>query len=153
MARTFSFERDPALTFLPLSVRRKLDLAGLKLSLAGWQALPLADRSALVDADVDDDTSAAFAAALHAAAARAGVALEPLPSPTGPWPWRAPAVPPTLAARLADLRLALDDAAWAALPDEDRYALLKLAGAKREPERLRDALAEIAAARPGARPA
>ncbi len=150
MGRIFSFERDPALTFLPLSVRRKLDLAGLKLSLAGWQALPLSNRRALVDAEVDDDTSAAFAAGLRATAAGAGIALDSLPAPTGPWPWRAPAVPPALGERLAALGLALEDTAWAALPDEDRYALLKLAGAKREPERLRDALSEI---RRRARPA
>lgn len=37
-----------ALTWLPLAVRYKLDLASLKLSLRLWQALPRGDREALV---------------------------------------------------------------------------------------------------------
>jgi hypothetical protein len=149
MARIFSFERElyATLDLVPLAVRRRLDLAGLKISLAGWQALPDVDRRALADAaasGVDDDASVtAFAETLRAAAARAGVTLAHLPLPAGHWPWRGPTVPPVLGARLVELQATLDDATWSSLSDEDRYVLLKLADAKREHERLRAALVEL----------
>jgi hypothetical protein len=149
MARIFSFERElyATLDLVPLAVRRKLDLAGLKISLAGWQALPDVDRRALAGAaafGLDDDASvAAFSETLRAAAARAGVALAHLPLPASPWPWRGPTVPPLLGAKLVEIHATLDDATWSSLSDEDRYVLLKLADAKREPERLRAALVEL----------
>ena len=135
----FSFERDlyATLDLVPLDVRRKLDLAGLKLSLEGWRALPLADRRALAEA-ADD----AFAPALGAAAARAGAALASLPA-SGPPPWRAPAVPAPLRDKLAELGAALSDAAWAGLPDGARYVLHKLSEKPRDDGRLRAALAEL----------
>ncbi len=74
MPRIFSFERElhATLDLMPLAIRRKLDLAGVKLSLDGWQAMAIADRRALVEAEVGDDASlAAFAASLRAAAERA----------------------------------------------------------------------------------
>ena len=45
----FSFE-DDGLEFIPLDVRRKLDLAGVKLSLSAWQRLSFEERRALVEA-------------------------------------------------------------------------------------------------------
>jgi hypothetical protein len=145
MPRIFSFERElyATLDLVPLTVRRKLDLADLKISLDGWQALPIAARRALADAVVDDGASiAAFVAVLRAAAERAGVVLKPL-LPAGAPPWRSPAVPAPLRARLAALRVELEDAAWAGLDDEARYALFTLAEKRREPERLSAALVEL----------
>jgi hypothetical protein len=143
MARIFSFERElhATLDLMPLTVRRKLDLAGLKLSLAGWQALPIADRRALAGVEVDDDASvASFTATLRAATARVGAPLEPL-SPRGLPAWRTPTLPPGLCARLLELAVSLDDPAWARLDDEARYALLKLSD--KHPDRLRIALVEL----------
>ena len=53
MPRVFSFERAlwEALDLVPMAVRRKLDLAELKLSPEGWQMLSLDDRRALRDAE------------------------------------------------------------------------------------------------------
>src|SRR5690349_9810986 len=117
--RIFSFERDihATLSFMPLAVRRKLDLAGCKISLEGWRALPLDDRRALVDARVDDDVRA-FADALREAAARAGVSLQPIAA--GEPAWRGASVP-------APLRETIAGDAWLGLDDETRYVLLKLA--------------------------
>jgi hypothetical protein len=140
MPRIFSFEREmyATLELVPLAVRRKLDLSGLKISLAGWQALPMADRRALVEAEVDDAASVArFTASLRAAAARSGVELRTIAVPSPP-PWRVPAAPEAVKARL-------DDEAWARLDDEARYAVLHLA-ARRSDEheaRLAAALVEL----------
>jgi hypothetical protein len=138
--RVFSFERAlwEALDLVPLGVRRNLDLAEVKLSLDGWQALPLDDRRALRDA-----TSEAFPALLRACAARAGVALSALPLPEGGPPWRSAEVPGAVRARLADLGAALDGEPWRALDDEARYVLAKLAEKKREPERFAVAAREL----------
>lgn len=139
MPRIFSFEREvyTTLELIPLSVRRKLDLAGVKLSLRGWQAMPETDRRALVAADEG------FASALEVAAERAGVALRPIP--VEPPRWRSPAVPTALRAALDALGRPLGDAAWAGLDDEARYVLCHLAGRDSEEQRarLRVALTEL----------
>ena len=145
MTTPLSFERDAyeTLDTIPLDVRRKLDLCGVKIALAGWRALPEGDRRALRDLDVLDAPSvSAFAASLRAAAERAGVSLDPLPA-KGPPPWRSADVPGPVRARAAELGAAVEAAAWRALDDGARYALLKLAEKRREPERFAAALAEL----------
>ena len=147
MPRIFSFEREiyATLSLMPLSVRRKLDLSGLKLSLDGWQAMSAADRRALAEAEVDDEASvAAFTAALREAVQRAGAALQPL-APLGRAPWRSPSVPPALAARLVEVGALLPDAVWSGLDDEARYVLLHLGarGSDEHRARLRTALLEL----------
>ena len=144
MGLVFSFDQPlwESLELVPVAVRRKLDLAERKLSLAGWQALSLADRRALRDAVVDEDAGA-FGALLHAAAGRAGVAVEALPLPGDGPPWRGPEAPEPVRARLAELGVTLGAPAWAALADEGRYVLWKLAEKKREPERFAAAVREL----------
>ncbi len=144
MPRVFSFEREThaTLDLMPFAVRRKLDLAGLKLSLEGWQALSLDARRALAAAEVEDEASVAqFTATLREVAEHAGARLDPLPDAAPPW--RVPAVPAALAAALSELGVALDDGTWAALDDEARFALVHLSVKRREPERLRAALVEL----------
>jgi hypothetical protein len=145
MARVFSFERDvlATLDLVPLTVRRKLDLAGVKVGLEAWQALPLAERRAMADADVEDDASVAvFAQAVRAAAARAGATITPLAN-AGPHPWRSPVAPPIVRERIAGLGAALDDARWASLDDDARYALVHLSKDAQREERLHLALYEL----------
>lgn len=144
MTRALAFEREmlQRLDLIPLGVRRKLDLAARKISLAGWSALDFSDRRALCDIVVTDDPSiAAFAAMLAGAAAKAGVALEPIVADTASW--RTSDVPGPVSVRLAELGVTLDAAAWRALDDEARYVLVKLAGKRREPERFASAVKEI----------
>jgi hypothetical protein len=144
MRPVFSFERDlvATLDLMPLTVRRKLDLAGIKLPLEGWRALPLGDRRALVSAEVEGEASiAAFAATVREVAGRVGARLDPLP-PAAPV-WREPAVPSAVRAALPALGASLDDETWAALDDDARFALVHLSVKRREPERLRAALVEL----------
>jgi hypothetical protein len=174
MYRAFAFEGDihRSLDCVPLSVRRKLDLAGGKISLAGWQALTRAERLALCHLPVEGDGDVAvYREVLQAFAARAGVPLKPLVDPDAEARvWNANVPPPQLAKRLAELaaRLAagptapsaqpggagivLDPPRWRALDEEARYALFKLADPKREPAKLHAALVELGLA-PGPAPA
>ena len=57
MYKRFTFEGDihESLDCVPLSVRRKLDLAALKISLDGWQQLSRAERLSLCHLPVDSE--------------------------------------------------------------------------------------------------
>jgi len=150
--RRFAFEGDihASLACVPLVVRRKLDLAGLKISLAGWQTLPRHERLALchLPADTGEDV-AVYAEVLRGCSARAGVPLSPLPgAPVSSGDWSAPAVIERVRARLGPG--AIDEAAVARLGEEERYALYKLAEPRREPEKLVLLARELGLSRPDA---
>jgi hypothetical protein len=55
----FDFEliSSENLTYMPMSVRFNLDRFGLRISLAQWQLLPLADRTLLARFPVDEDAA------------------------------------------------------------------------------------------------
>ncbi|AUX26227.1 hypothetical protein SOCEGT47_067880 [Sorangium cellulosum] len=146
MYKRFAIEGDVhgSLDLVPLAVRRKLDLAGLKLSLAGWQALSRAERLALCQLPVDtDEDIAVYAEVLRGFAARAGVALSPLAgAPVRRADWDLAGVRARLSARLGPGG-APDDDALGRLTEEERYAIYKLADPARGPEKLRALLGEL----------
>ena len=147
MYKQFAFEGEihEKLDCVPLCVRRKLDLAQLKVSLEGWQALPRAERLALCHLPVESDEEVAvYREVLAGFCARAGVPLAPLQdADAASRAWNAPEIPGVLAERLQKLGVALTPAAWRALDEESRYALCKLAHPKRNPEKLRAACVEL----------
>ena len=140
----FGFESD-TLEFIPLAVRRKLDLAGLKLSLAGWTALSRAERLAVCHLPVDGPGDLdVYREALAGFAERAGRPVAPLEGgPADPRGWDAARIPDALAERLATTGVQLALPAWAALSDEARYVFVKLSEARRNPEKLVAALREL----------
>ncbi|HEU4536550.1 MAG TPA: nitrate reductase associated protein [Polyangiaceae bacterium] len=146
MTAPFAFETeiDAALTYMPLALRYRLDRAGLKASLAAWQALPPDRRRRLLDAPAASDADvAAFALALHEALAEAGhapSALPPLPSPP---PWRAPAALDAALAWAGELGLPFAPARWNTLDDLRRYALYRLSASRKSPDAFRAALGEF----------
>jgi hypothetical protein len=148
MVRRFGFEGDEAswLTLVPLAARRRLDVAGLKLSLAGWQALDRSERDTLANQPVDDEEQTrAYRAFLLGCAARVGVAVSPL-SPAegdrGRW-GGAGGVPPSVRARLDRDGLTLPRA-WEQLDDDARYALWKCATAGRGGDHFPEVLRALA---------
>lgn len=152
MYRRFALEGDihVSLDLVPLSVRRKLDLVGLKLSLAGWQALSRAERLALCHLQVDtDEDVAVYAEVLRGFAARAGVALSPLAgAPVRRDDWDLAGVRARLSAQLGPERTP-DDDALGRLTEEERYALYKLADPTRGPDKLCALLDELGLSRRG----
>lgn len=147
MYKRFEFEGDvhASLDCVPLTVRRKLDLAKTKISLEGWQRLPRAERLSLCHLPVDSaEDLAVYQQVMAAFCERSGVATKPLHDPVVDGRlWNAPAVPAPLRELAGKLGAALDDARWSALDEESRYALLKLADPKRTPEKLAAALIEL----------
>ena len=139
----FAFEGDvhETLATIPLAVRRKLDLAGLKLSLAAWTAMTRAERLAVCHLPVDDDGDlAVYREALTGFSERAGHPAVPLEGgPLDGSAWGRARVPETVAARAPKL----SPSQWSALSEEERYVLLKLSEARRSPEKLNAALREL----------
>lgn len=135
----FPFEDGAeALEYMALSMRRKLDLVGVKIGLKGWQAMTRAERLALSHFPVEmDDERAAFVQVLRGFAERAGAKVETVAA-VDARAWGKERVPDAVRARRD---ISLD--AWAALSDEERYVLLRLAERQRMPERFDAALAQL----------
>ena len=139
----FELEGDVhrTLEFIPLSVRRKLDLAGLKLSLKAWTAMTRAERLAVCHLPVDGPGDLeVYREALAGFAERAGHPVAPLESgPLDGSAWGAARVPESVAARAPRI----SGAQWSALPEDARYVLFRLAEPRRGPEKLDAALREL----------
>lgn len=142
----FGFEADFTgdLRCIPMAVRRKLDLAGVKLKLQHWSELGETERGELL-AWADD---AAAIEALHehllarTTKLSAGQAKE-LPRSSGePWQQGA-AIPTVLEASCAQLGLSLRAGGWSSLDELQRFALVKLSHPGHEHRNLGRALAEF----------
>jgi hypothetical protein len=147
MYKRFDFEGDihDTLECVPLTVRRKLDLALLKISLEGWQALSLAERLTLCHLPVDGPGDLeVYVQVMRAFCARASVPLKPLADlNAAARAWNASKLPPTLAERARALGAPLTDERWRSLDEESRYALLKLCDPKRNPLKIHALLVEL----------
>jgi hypothetical protein len=147
MYKRFAFEGDihDSLECVPLSVRRKLDLAALKISLEGWQQLSRAERLALCHLSVDSEPElGVYREIIRAFCERASVPVKPLEDAhAASRTWNAPSVPAAIAGRLRELGASLTDPAWRSLDEESRYALLKLSDPKHNPLKIHALLVEL----------
>ena len=148
MYRRFAFEGavHETLDTVPLAVRRKVDLAGIRITLFGWRALPWEDRLSLCHLPVDTaEDVAVYREVLMRFAARTGIPVDPLPgAPSNRRAWSLTEVLARLEAQLgAEEVLSFDRRRLSSLSDEERYALFKLADPARDPGRLRAALLEL----------
>jgi hypothetical protein len=128
---------------VPLTVRRKLDIAQLKISLEGWQKLSRAERLALCHLPVDTAAELdIYREVMRGFCDRCGVTLKPLQDPQADArAWNCDHVPAEVVDKAQAPRLT--DARWRELDEEARYALLKLSDPKKNPEKLQAALVEL----------
>jgi hypothetical protein len=151
----FGFEADftASLRCIPMAVRRKLDLAGVKLKLQHWSELDEAERAALLA--WADDAAAIEALRGHLLVRTAGLSAgqaKELPRPNRE-PWQqATAIPALLAASCAQLGLGVRSEGWAELNELQRFALVKLSHPGHEHRNLPRALAEFGLLVPEASP-
>ncbi|MEB3318438.1 MAG: nitrate reductase associated protein [Cyanobacteriota bacterium] len=145
--RMFRFEADFAgdLRCLPMAVRRKLDLAGVKLKLVHWHGLSEVERQRLL-AWGDDGPS--LKELRHWLFRRSqtlpqGPAV-PLPPAQGADWQRAEEWPETVVTSCRELGLALRPDAWRELDELQRFALVKLSHPGHEHRNLPKALKEFA---------
>jgi hypothetical protein len=132
----FAFEDGAeTLEYMAQSMRRKLDLVRVKIGLKGWQAMTRAERLALSHFPSIRTTSARRSCKCgpDSPSRRARKSKRSQRSTRA---WGKERVPDAVRARRD---ISLD--AWAALNDEERYVLLRLAERQRMPERFDSARA------------
>ena len=147
-ATLFAFESDfsGSLRCIPMIVRLKLDLCGIKLSLRQWSRFTRDDRAALVE---DPCETAAEAAAYGVALAgliadRAGETAVNLPIDPAPAWADTFCVPERVAAYVAGLGLpALSVGQWGRLSVLQRFALFKLTRPGHDNDNLEPAMREF----------
>ena len=143
----FAFEADFAgdLRCIPMAVRRKLDLAGVKLKLAHWHGLEPAERQRLL---AWSDDPAAIRELRDWLLERSRELPEGPAKPLQPaqdcdWQQREQ-IPAVLAAACRQLKLPLRPEAWGELQELQRFALVKLSHPGHEHRNLPRALEEFA---------
>src|SRR5580698_1410340 len=146
MIRKFKFEAEvyESLSCLPMAARRKLDQLGIKIGLEQWQHLSRGERRMICHAPVAtaDETDALRLFVNEVMLAKCGSAPKDLPAEKRQGVNPPAAVPERLVASAQKSGVALTQAAWTALDDDERYALIKL-GVEKESHKLKAALDEF----------
>jgi len=147
MIRKFKFEAEiyESLNCLPMAARRKLDAVGIKLHLAQWEHLGRGERLMIchAPADSEEEQRALRTFIEEVALARTGSPAKILPDDA-----RRSANPPdhapkVLAQHARVSGVELDEKAWVALDDDQRYALIKLGDSEKPSHNLKVALQEF----------
>jgi hypothetical protein len=134
----------PSLSRLPLDVRRKLDLAGIKISLKDWLAYSLSERTVLCHFPCDsDEERQVFSAFLDFLTEKYSGKVTEKTAPQNDAAWSALAVPAAVAAKSAALGCAVTTAEWQAWPPHDRYGLYKTAESSSQPEAFEKVLHQL----------
>jgi len=146
MIRKFKFEDEiyQSLSCLPMAARRKLDQLGLKIGFDQWQQLSRGERLMICHAPIstDDEVDALRLFVNEVMLAKCGAAPKGLPPEKLQGVNPPASVPPRLVESAHHSGVNLTQAAWAALDDDERYALIKL-GVEKESHKLKAALEEF----------
>ncbi|MBV8358294.1 MAG: hypothetical protein JO189_10210 [Deltaproteobacteria bacterium] len=147
MIRKFEFEADiyQSLNCLPMAARRKLDALGIKVHLAQWEQFGRGERLMIchAPAETEEQRSALRTFIEEVAIARTGSPTQVLPEAARQSAYP-PAHPPLVLVQNARAcGIELDGEAWAALDDDQRYALIKLGDTKKPSHNLGPALREF----------
>jgi hypothetical protein len=157
-SQIFEFERDFAGTLhcIPMIVRFKLDLCGVKLSLRQWSRFERQEREQLIlrPCHAAREIPSYRAYLVMLISVRAGEQAVDLPIDANP-EWEACAnVPGSVKAKAASLGLpAPAQPSWAALTPLQRFTLLKLTREGHDNENFEPALREFGLLAPEMRPA
>jgi hypothetical protein len=144
--RCFAFEADftADLRCIPMAVRRKLDLAGVKVRLSHWHELSEAERQQLL---AWPDDSAALETLHQWLLERTSVMADgraKLLAPAVSEPWQRPTdLPQAVIDSCRQLGLPPPEHAWGRLDELERFALMKLSHPGHEHRNLPVAMAEF----------
>jgi len=147
MFHRFHYEADfyPELSRLPLHVRLKLDLTGIKLSLKQWLAFGLEERKVICNLPVERKAELdAFVAYMDFLCRKYnGSAASTLP-PVNSALWDTPGhIPQAVVDKSPDCAPAITIDEWTRWQFHERYALYKTAVSKSEPENFFAVLTEL----------
>lgn len=146
MFHRYSYEAEfyADLKRVPLDVRRKLDLTGIKISLKDWLALSFEERTVLCHLPCENrEEQEVFFSYMNFLARRySGKPLEKTDSISSE-EWSEASVPEAVATKSADLNIPVTLDEWRHFPSHRRYALYKTAVSKSQPEAFEQVLREI----------
>ena len=146
-SRVFHFEADFTgdLRCLPMAVRRKLDLAGVKLKLVHWHGLTVEERQRLLAWSDDGPCLEALRLwLLERSHSLPQGPARPLPPATETDWQRVDTLPEVVATSCGELGIPLRADAWRGLDELQRFALVKLSHPGHEHRNLPRALQEFA---------
>jgi hypothetical protein len=147
MIRKFEFEADiyESLNCLPMAARRKLDALGIKVHLAQWEQFGRGERLMIchAPANMEEERSVLRTFIEEVAIARTGSPAQVLPDEARQSAYPPAHPPPMLVQNARASGVELDGKAWAALDDDQRYALIKLGDAEKPSHNLEPALREF----------
>ncbi|MFO0659967.1 MAG: nitrate reductase associated protein [Polyangiaceae bacterium] len=120
-------ENNHTLEWIPLDVRRKLDLAGVKLSLSTWQLLSMSERRELCELDGEGALAEAFGERVIELSHQVGVEPKLIEAVGWPAQWSSEtarqAAVDVIRKHHAQLAEKLTRQGWASLSDALRFAL------------------------------
>jgi len=137
MFHRFAYEAEhyPELSRLPLHVRMKLDLTGLRISLDDWLAFSIEERTALCHLPIEAaDESSAFIAYVDFLSRKYRSKPATVIEAADPSLWKKTAIPEPVAQKAARNPQPLTPAEWNRWPEHQRYALYKTAISRSQPE-------------------
>lgn len=144
--RLFEFEADFSgdLRCLPMAVRRKLDLAGVKLKLVHWHGLSARERQSLLQCKDDVQSLKEMGDWLlrRSLSLPQGPAKALEPARSCAWQ-QTGTLPVEVALSCAQLGLLIEPQRWAYLDELQRFALIKLSHPGHEHRNLAKALGEF----------
>jgi len=142
---------SPSLSRIPLHVRMKLDLTGVKIPLKAWLAFSLEERWALCHLPVEsEEEKKNFTAYLDFLSRRYGGEGVILVPPVANFPWTdRDHVPDPVQSKSREIGEPVRPQEWAQWNLYQRYALFKLSISKNEPEQFYGALREFREASSG----
>ncbi len=146
MFHRYQFEAEfyPTLSRLPLDLRRKLDVTGIKLPLKDWQALSFEERTVLCHLPCDaDDETAAFTNYLDFLSRKyTGAPIERMAALDHSL-WGPMAVPQAVGEKSSALNRTVTLDRWHRWTAHDRYALYKTAVSKSQPQAFEQVLIQL----------
>ena len=133
-----------SLSRLPLDLRRKLDVTGVKLSLKTWLSFSVEERTVLCHLPCDShEEQSAFTAYLEFLASRYGSAPIEITEKLSDSLWDSSQVPQPVRQKSASLDRAVTLDQWRGWQSHDRYALYKTAVSKSQPEAFAQVLKQL----------
>jgi hypothetical protein len=142
----FAYEAEfyPALNRLPLHVRMKLDLTGIKISLNDWLAFSFEERTVLCHLPIETvDERQAFTSYLDFLSRKYRGEPVATTKMMPRWLWDRTRVPEAVAQKSAATSHAVTLAEWSDWQAHQRYALYKTAISKSQPEAFEKVLDEL----------
>lgn len=146
MFHRYDYEAEfyPALSRLPLDLRRKLDVTGIKMSLQDWLAFGMEERAVLCHLPCDsDDEKQVFVLYIDFLSAKYLGKPTEKTAAMSDVPWSDSALPDAVVQRSTSLREAVTLNEWRRWQSHHRYGLYKTAVSKNQPEAFEQVLRQL----------